>query len=106
MAIRSFSYLRFALSAALIGALSACQTYGPKRPGTRVGGQESNAPKEAGTPIEQPLPPITKEEPKKVAVILGPGGAKALAHVGVLRALQEQRIPIGKVIGLEWGALI
>lgn len=42
----------------------------------------------------------------RVAVILGPGGAKAFAHVGVLKALQQGRIPIDRVIGLEWGALI
>jgi NTE family protein len=47
-----------------------------------------------------------RTETKKVAVILGPGGAKALAHVGVLKAFQQQRIPIDKVVGLEWGALI
>ena len=48
----------------------------------------------------------TRDEAKKVAVILGPGGAKAYAHIGVLKALEQQRIPIEKVIGLEWGALI
>jgi NTE family protein len=41
-----------------------------------------------------------------VAVILGPGGAKALAHVGVLKAFEQQRLPIQKIIGLEWGALV
>src|SRR5690606_6316175 len=57
-----------------------------------------------GTPIS-PAPgpaPVAK----KVAVILGPGGAKAFAHVGVLKALQQNRIPIDKVVGLEWGALV
>lgn len=47
-----------------------------------------------------------KKEPKRVAVILGPGGAKTFAHVGVLKSFQRQRIPIQKVVGLEWGALI
>lgn len=47
-----------------------------------------------------------KNEAKKVAVILGPGGAKAMAHIGVLKALQQQRIPIEKIVGLEWGALV
>lgn len=56
--------------------------------------------------VIEPPPPPTKEEPKRVAVILGPGGAKALAHVGVLKALQQQRIPVERIIGLEWGALI
>lgn len=44
--------------------------------------------------------------PKKVGVLLGPGGAKALAAAGVLKELQRARIPIVDVIGLEWGALV
>ncbi|NJL25266.1 MAG: hypothetical protein HC902_08860 [Calothrix sp. SM1_5_4] len=57
-----------------------------------------------------PMPELpsqpARQEPKRVAVILGPGGAKAFAHVGVLKAFQQQRIPIEKVVGLEWGALV
>lgn len=64
----------------------------------------------SGTPspephVQQPPPP-PQDVPKKVAVILGPGGGKTFAHVGVLKALQQQRIPIDKVVGLEWGALM
>lgn len=51
-------------------------------------------------------PPPAASPAHKVALILGPGGAKAFAHVGVLKSLQRQRVPIDKVIGLEWGALI
>lgn len=58
-----------------------------------------------GTEEEVPRP-IERAKPKKVAVILGPGGAKAFAHVGVLKAFQQQRIPVDKIVGLEWGALI
>jgi predicted acylesterase/phospholipase RssA len=54
----------------------------------------------------QTLPPPQREEAKRVAVILGPGGAKAYAHAGVLKAFQQQRIPVEKVVGLEWGALM
>jgi predicted acylesterase/phospholipase RssA len=49
--------------------------------------------------------PYTREIPN-VAVVLGPGGAKALAHAGVIKALQDNRIPIGRIIGIEWGALV
>ena len=69
----------------------------PTQQGTRLGGLQQ--PEE---PISQPQ----RAEAKKVAVILGPGGAKAFANVGVLKAFQQQRIPIEKVIGLEWGALV
>ncbi len=64
----------------------------------------------SGTPSPEPQvqqpPPPPQDVPKKVAVILGPGGGKTFAHVGVLKALQQQRIPIDKVVGLEWGALM
>lgn len=70
----------------------------------------------ARPPIGLPPPEVSQDEPippppaaprvKKVAVILGPGGGKTFAHVGVLKALQQQRIPIEKVVGLEWGALM
>lgn len=71
------------------------------------------------TQVETPLPvpnapsagpakglPAAPPEIPNVAVILGPGGAKGLAHAGVLKALHENRIPIGKVVGVEWGALV
>lgn len=48
---------------------------------------------------------LSKELPK-VGVILGAGGMKAYAHLGVLREFQRARIPIHAVIGMEWGAVI
>lgn len=41
-----------------------------------------------------------------VGVVLGGGGARGMAHVGVLRALEEQGIPIDIVCGNSMGALI
>jgi predicted acylesterase/phospholipase RssA len=57
-------------------------------------------------PVPQAPPASGSEVQKHVAVILGPGGAKALAEAGVLKAMQQQRLPVEKVIGLEWGALV
>jgi predicted acylesterase/phospholipase RssA len=107
MAIKNFSYSRLALSFLACAALSACQTAN-RKPQPRMSGVEVNVPPTAGAPAEAPSqqPVPSREEPKKVAVILGPGGAKAMAHVGVLHAFQQQRIPIGKIVGLEWGALV
>ncbi len=53
-------------------------------------------------PVEIPLP---KESPR-VGIILGPGGMRSFAHVGVLKEFARARIPIHYVIGLEWGALM
>ena len=43
---------------------------------------------------------------KRIAVVLGGGGARGLAHIGVLKALEENRIPITMVVGSSIGALI
>lgn len=104
--------MRFVASLFLMCAVSACQTTRGKHTGGVNGGTAKTSTgtpvvvPPAGAPIEPPPPPPTPQEIKKVAVILGPGGAKALAHVGVLKAFQQQRLPINKIIGLEWGALV
>ena len=65
--------------------------------------------------VQKILRPDTKHTPEfdtsvpqkpKVGLILGPGGSKALAHLGVLKTLEEQGIPIDAIVGYEWGALI
>lgn len=44
----------------------------------------------------------------KIGLALGPGGTKGLAHVGVLKVLQEARVPVdcvaGASVGAMWGA--
>ncbi len=49
---------------------------------------------------------ITEPPALKVGVILGPGGVRSFAHVGVIRALLKSRIPIDFIVGMEWGALV
>ena len=43
---------------------------------------------------------------QKVGVVLSGGGADGLAHIGVLKALEERKIPIDYVAGTSIGALI
>ena len=63
-----------------------------------------------GTPPPQPpaqqAPTFLSKELPKVGLILGPGGMKTFAQIGVLRELAKARIPIHAVAGLEWGAVI
>ncbi len=42
----------------------------------------------------------------KIGLVLGGGGAKGAAHIGVLRVLDEMRIPIDCVAGTSMGALV
>ena len=47
-----------------------------------------------------------KPQKPKVALVLGGGGARGLAHIGVLKALQENNIPIDIITGTSIGAFI
>lgn len=56
-------------------------------------------------PIAGPETFLSKELPK-VGVILGGGGLKTFAHIGVLREFARARVPIHAIAGLEWGAMM
>lgn len=52
-------------------------------------------------------PPTAAELPKpKIALVLGGGAARGFAHVGVIRALEKENIPVDMVIGTSVGSLI
>ncbi|OOE97030.1 hypothetical protein BZG77_10130 [Salinivibrio sp. IB643] len=49
----------------------------------------------------------TVSEPRpKIALVLGGGGAKGAAHVGVLEALEQLRVPVDIVTGTSMGAYV
>jgi NTE family protein len=52
--------------------------------------------------------PKTKElkGPPKIALVLGGGAARGLAHVGVIRVLEQEKIPIQMIVGTSVGSLI
>lgn len=43
---------------------------------------------------------------KKVGLVLGGGGAKGVAHIGVLKVLEEAGIPVDYVAGTSMGAIV
>lgn len=43
---------------------------------------------------------------KKVALALGSGGARGLAHIGVIKALIKNKVPIDLIVGSSSGALV
>jgi NTE family protein len=43
---------------------------------------------------------------QKVAVVMSGGAAKGLAHVGMLKALEEHEIPIDYVAGTSMGGIV
>ena len=48
----------------------------------------------------------TKGERKKVAVVLSGGGAKGMAHIGVLKVLEKAGIPIDIITGTSMGSIV
>jgi NTE family protein len=46
------------------------------------------------------------EERKKIGLALGGGGARGLAHIGVLKVFEKYKIPIDYISGTSIGALI
>jgi NTE family protein len=58
------------------------------------------------TPPPAPLATPPPRSNIKVGVIVGPGGMKTFAALGVFREMQRARIPVHSVVGLEWGSVI
>lgn len=52
------------------------------------------------------LPPVPKIKNVRVAVVLGGGGARSIAHLGVLEVLEENNIPIDLIVGTSAGSAV
>jgi NTE family protein len=91
MKISDFKFLVFLLAAL---SLSACGLFKP--PGI---GQPAPAPNEPATETIQPREPL-------VALVLGGGGVKGFAHVGVIKVLENHGIRPNMVIGTSAGSFV
>ena len=56
--------------------------------------------------IWQEIVNLPKNKRPKIAVVLGGGGARGFAHIGVLQVFDEEQIPIDMVVGTSMGSLI
>ena len=50
--------------------------------------------------------PASKPERPKICLVLSGGGARGAAHVGVLRVLEEYRVPVDCIAGTSMGSLV
>jgi NTE family protein len=59
-----------------------------------------------GLPVS--APPLSKAPARapKVALVLGGGGARGFAEIGVLRVFEQEKIPVDMVVGTSVGSLI
>lgn len=49
---------------------------------------------------------IPASRPAKIALVLGAGAAKGFAHIGVLKILEAQKIPIHMIVGTSAGSFV
>jgi NTE family protein len=54
--------------------------------------------------IPPPLPSLPR--PAKVALVLGAGASRGFAHVGVLKVLDAQKVPIHLIVGTSSGSFV
>ena len=118
---RSASFLKISLFGTALAAVISCST--PSRsknekhevssPNTAVKSEEMIGPPAPYGPLPEAAStnsgPAYGPEPfqaKAIVLVLGPGLAKGFAHAGVLRALQEEKIPVAAIVATEMGALV
>ncbi|HEY4448851.1 MAG TPA: patatin-like phospholipase family protein [Steroidobacteraceae bacterium] len=69
-----------------------------------VAAQESPTPAPHGGAVAQPTATAAKRP--RIALALAGGGARGGAHIGVLKVLEELRVPIDCIAGTSMGALV
>lgn len=60
----------------------------------------------APTVLPPTLLPPPPPKPARIAVVLGAGAAKGFAHIGVLKVLESQNIPIHMIVGTSAGSFV
>lgn len=60
----------------------------------------------AGQSVAAPATDDAAAERPRVGLVLSGGGARGLAHVGVLRVLEELRVPVDAIAGTSMGAVV
>src|SRR2546428_13024382 len=59
-----------------------------------------------GRELSRPLNVVESKSMRAIGVALGGGFARGIAHIGVLKVLEEEGIPIRMIAGTSVGALI
>ena len=60
----------------------------------------------ADSSVADTLPRVVPRQRPRVAVVLSGGGAKGMAHIGVLKVLERAGIPVDIVTGTSMGSIV
>lgn len=62
----------------------------------------------AGAVAQDPAQAATQDPPRRprIGLALGGGGARGMAHIGVIRALERLHVPIDYVVGTSMGSVV
>jgi NTE family protein len=66
---------------------------------------DAATPANAAAPVAAPPAEASRARPR-IALVLSGGGARGFAHIGVLRVLEELRVPVDIVTGTSMGAVV
>lgn len=56
--------------------------------------------------VTKPPPLLPPPKPAKVALVLGAGASRGFAHIGVLKILESNKIPIHMIVGTSAGSFV
>ena len=59
-----------------------------------------------GVAAQDDLTQAAAQERPRIGLVLGGGGARGAAHIGVLKELERQRVPIDAIAGTSMGAIV
>jgi NTE family protein len=57
-------------------------------------------------PAKQAVTRPQQQKPAKVAVVLGAGASRGFAHIGVLKVLESNNIPVNMIVGTSAGSFV
>ena len=97
--------LLICLGAALAAGVAAQETATSERD-VRSAAQEPQSAPQGARAARQAPPTTTPARRPRVALALAGGGARGGAHIGVLKVLEELRVPIDCIAGTSMGALV
>jgi NTE family protein len=90
----------------LCGLRAPCAAADPRAPAPAPAPAEARAPAATAATRGDPAGPAHGAARPRICLVLSGGGARGMAHIGVLKVLEELHIPIDCIAGTSMGAIV